>query len=206
MKKTIRYWLIIMVLAMSLGILTGCAEKEQKVKENEKLEENIIQEESFKPEIKPLIESEARRVVKEKFELAGDIYSLSLFDYDSSVPISLKEHSDSNFFIINNFDDVTKNFTEKGKNDLINNHGLIYEYQGEYYLILGGIAEDFSDYELKDVLIEPERITATYKVDVSVGEEVIIDNKEVQFVIVLQDGNWIIDTYISPSKLNHIGG
>ena len=60
-----------------------------------------------------------------------------------------------------------------------------------------------TDYKISDLEIEPEKITATMKVDVSAGEQEIVKEKEVPFVIVLQDGNWIIDTYIDVSNVQN---
>lgn len=207
MKKTIIYWLTIVALALSLGILTGCVHKEQE-KENAVIKESAngvlneeLQNEVKKTNIQKLTESEARKVVKEKFDLATEIYDLTLFDYDSSVEIALQDYSDSTFYIIQNFDEVTKSFTEKGKNDLVNNHGLIYTHDGEYYIMLGGIVECYDDVKIKDVYIEPEKITATFTVDVLVAEEVIYDDKEITFTVVLENNKWLIDTYVSATKL-----
>ena len=70
MKKTFIYWITIVALALSLGILTGCVHKEQR--EHEGNTENIItnnnaesevQNEVKKVNVQKLTESEARKVV-----------------------------------------------------------------------------------------------------------------------------------------------
>ena len=222
MKKTLSYLVFIIVMALSLGILTGCVKKEQNEAkdaiEKEVAGENINNDENeevnsldddkdnnkeSKKDIEPLSKVEATKVVNEKFERALEIYELTLFDYDSSEYVSIPD-KDNYYFIIKNFEDITNsNFTEKGKNDLIKEQGLIYEHQGEYYIALGSKAEWLSDYKISDLEIESEKITATMKVDVSAGEEEIVKEKEVPFVIVLQDGNWIIDTYIDVSNVQN---
>ena len=222
MKKTLSYLVFIIVMALSLGILTGCVQKEQNEAkdaiEKEVAGETIYNDENeevnsldddkdnnkeSKKDIEPLSKVEATKVVNEKFERALEIYELTLFDYDSSEYVSIPD-KDNYYFIIKNFEDITNsNFTEKGKNDLIKEQGLIYEHQGEYYIALGSKAEWLSDYKISDLEIESEKITATMKVDVSAGEEEIVKEKEVPFVIVLQDGNWIIDTYIDVSNVQN---
>lgn len=222
MKKTLSYLVFIIVMALSLGILTGCVQKEQneakdavekevvnEVANNDENEEANSSEgdtenkEESKKDIEPLSKVEATKVVNEKFERALEIYELTLFDYDSSEYVSIPDQ-DNYYFIIKNFEDITNsNFTEKGKNDFIKEQGLIYEHQGEYYIALGSKAEWLSDYKISDLEIEPEKITATMKVDVSAGEQEIVKEKEVPFVIVLQDGNWIIDTYIDVSNVQN---
>ena len=222
MKKTLSYLVFIIVMALSLGILTGCVQKEQNeakdaiekevagetINNDENEEVNSLDDDKdnnkeSKKDIEPLSKVEATKVVNEKFERALEIYELTLFDYDSSEYVSIPD-KDNYYFIIKNFEDITNsNFTEKGKNDLIKEQGLIYEHQGEYYIALGSKAEWLSDYKISDLEIEPEKITATMKVDVSAGEEEIVKEKEVPFVIVLQDGNWIIDTYIDVSNVQN---
>lgn len=222
MKKTLSYLVFIIVMALSLGILTGCVQKEQNeakdaiekevagetINNDENEEVNSLDDDKdnnkeSKKDIEPLSKVEATKVVNEKFERALEIYELTLFDYDSSEYVSIPD-KDNYYFIIKNFEDITNsNFTEKGKNDLIKEQGLIYEHQGEYYIALGSKAEWLSDYKISDLEIESEKITATMKVDVSAGEEEIVKEKEVPFVIVLQDGNWIIDTYIDVSNVQN---
>ena len=211
MKKTLSYLIFIIAMALSLGILTGCVQKETNNVNDVNLEENVSEIvnneeenlEDFKEKIEPLSKINATKIVNDKFEKALEIYELTLFDYDSSEYISIPE-KDNYYFIIKNFEDITNsNFTEKGKNDLIKEHGLIIEYEGEYYIALGSKAEWFSDYKITDLEIESEKITATVEVDVSVGEEEIIKDKEIPFVVVLQDGNWIIDTYIDVSNVQN---
>ena len=222
MKKTLSYLVFIIVMALSLGILTGCVQKEQNeakdaiekevagetINNDENEEVNSLDDDKdnnkeSKKDIEPLSKVEATKVVNEKFEGALEIYELTLFDYDSSEYVSIPD-KDNYYFIIKNFEDITNsNFTEKGKNDLIKEQGLIYEHQGEYYIALGSKAEWLSDYKISDLEIESEKITATMKVDVSAGEEEIVKEKEVPFVIVLQDGNWIIDTYIDVSNVQN---
>lgn len=208
MKKTFIYWITIVALALSLGILTGCVHKEQR--EYDGNTENIItnnnaesevQNEVKKVNVQKLTESEARKVVKEKFDLATEIYDLVLFDYDSSEAVALTDYSDSTFYIINNFDEVTKAFTENEKKDLINNHGLLYTHDGQYYVMLGGIATYYSRADITDVYIEPEKIIATYSVDVSAAEEIIVKDKEITFTVVLEDNKWIIDSYVSSTEI-----
>lgn len=205
MRKTFFYLFLIILMALSLGILTGCVQKEQNEQTNtvnNNIEDSVNNElEVVEEEVKieKLTQIEAKKVVKEKFDLAIRCYLFDLFDYDSSEYVNVPDVGTG--FIIKNFDSVTKYFTENGKNDLINNLGLLFEYQGEYYLELGGIPEYFSDYELIDVDVEETRISATYKVDVSVGEEVIIDNKEIPFEIVLENGEWLIDKFIDASNV-----
>ena len=118
MKKTFIYWITIVALALSLGILTGCVHKEQR--EHEGNTENIItnnnaesevQNEVKKVNVQKLTESEARKVVKEKFDLATEIYDLVLFDYDSSEAVALADYSDSTFYIINNFSVFNKTYS-----------------------------------------------------------------------------------------------
>ena len=210
MKKTFIYWITIVALALSLGILTGCVHKEQR--EHEGNTENIIinnnaesevQNEVKKVNVQKLTESEARKVVKEKFDLATEIYDLVLFDYDSSEAVALADYSDSTFYIINNFDEVTKVFTENEKKDLINNHGLLYTHDGQYYVMLGGIATYFSRADITDVYIEAEKIIATYSVDVSVAEEIIVKDKEITFTVVLEDNKWLIDSYVSSIEIDN---
>ena len=210
MKKTFIYWITIVALALSLGILTGCVHKEQR--ENESNTENVIinnnaesevQNEVKKVNVQKLTESEARKVVKEKFDLATEIYDLALFDYDSSEAVALADYSDSTFYIINNFDEVTKVFTENEKKDLINNHGLLYTHDGQYYVMLGGIATYFSRADITDVYIEAEKIIATYSVDVSVAEEIIVKDKEITFTVVLEDNKWLIDSYVSSIEIDN---
>ena len=211
MKKTLSYLIFIIAMALSLGILTGCVQKEPNKTNDVKLEENVDitvknKEEVIddsKEKIEPLSKINATKIVNDKFEKALEIYELTLFDYDSSEYISIPE-KDNYYFIIKNFEDITNsNFTEKGKDDLIKEHGLIIEYEGEYYIALGSKAEWFSDYKIVDLEIEAEKITATVEVDVSVGEEEIVKDKEIPFVVVLQDGNWIIDTYIDVSNVKN---
>ena len=222
MKKTLSYLVFIIVMALSLGILTGCVQKEQneakdaiekevagetinndEIEEVNSLDDDKDNKKESKKDIEPLSKVEATKVVNEKFERALEIYELTLFDYDSSEYVSIPD-KDNYYFIIKNFEDITNsNFTEKGKNDLIKEQGLIYEHQGEYYIALGSKAEWLSDYKISDLEIESEKITATMKVDVSAGEEEIVKEKEVPFVIVLQDGNWIIDTYIDVSNVQN---
>lgn len=210
MKKTFIYWITIVALALSLGILTGCVHKEQR--EHEGNTENIItnnnaesevQNEVKKVNVQKLTESEARKVVKEKFDLATEIYDLVLFDYDSSEEVALADYSDSTFYIINNFDEVTKAFTENEKKDLINKHGLLYTHDEQYYVMLGGIATYYSRADITDVYIEPEKIIATYSVDVSVAEEIIVKDKEITFTVVLEDNKWLIDSYISSTEIDN---
>lgn len=223
MKKTLSYLVFVIVMALSLGVLTGCVQKEQneakEVVQKEVADEKVsnpneekvndseedVEEKETEPEEKPepLSKVEATKVVNDKFEKALEIYELTLFDYDSSEYISIPGQ-DNYYFIIKNFDDITNsNFTEKGKDDLIKEQGLIYEYESEYYIALGSKAEWLSNYEITDLEIESEKITATVKVDVSVGEQELVKDKEVPFVIVLQDGNWIIDTYIDVSDVQN---
>ena len=222
MKKTLSYLVFIIVMALSLGILTGCVQKEQNeakdaiekevagetINNDENEEVNSLDDDKdnnkeSKKDIEPLSKVEATKVVNEKFERALEIYELTLFDYDSSEYVSIPDQ-DNYYFIIKNFEDITNsNFTEKGKDDFIKEQGLIYEHQGEYYIALGSKAEWLSDYKISDLEIESEKITATMKVDVSAGEEEIVKEKEVPFVIVLQDGNWIIDTYIDVSNVQN---
>ena len=160
MKKTLSYLVFIIVMALSLGILTGCVQKEQnevkdavekdvvnEVTNNDENEEANSSEgdtenkEESKKDIEPLSKVEATKVVNEKFERALEIYELTLFDYDSSEYVSIPD-KDNYYFIIKNFEDITNsNFTEKGKNDFIKEQGLIYEHQGEYYITLGSKAE-----------------------------------------------------------------
>lgn len=217
MKKTLFYLVFIITMALSLGILTGCVQKESNIKEDIALEEkedknvkdetkvdevkNEVDDEK-KEKVEPISQVAAKKIINEKFELALDIYDLALFDYDSSEYISL-EGKDNYYFIINNFEDIMVNFTEKGRSDLINNHGLIFEENGDYYIGLGSKAEWFSNYEISEIEIESEKITATMKVDVSVGEEEAVKGKEIPFVLELVDGKWIIDTYIDVSKVQN---
>ena len=215
MKKTIIYLIFIIFMALSLGILTGCVQKEENKQNDESnkensgnninivvADENEVSNEVEEKNIEKLSQIEAKKIVKEKFELAIECYGFGLYDYDSSEYVAIPEMGNTNF-IIKNFDEVTSAFTEKGKQDLLQNQGLIFEYQGEYYLGLGGIAEYFSDYELIDVDVEEEKIQGTFKVDVSVGEEVIVNDKEIPFVIVLEDGKWLIDEYIDVADVEN---
>ena len=211
MKKTIIYLIFIIFMALSLGILTGCVQKEENEQNTESsgnntnivvTDENEVSNEVEEKDIEKLSQIEAKKLVKEKYELAIECYGFGLYDYDSSEYVAIPEMGNTNF-IIKNFDEVTSVFTEKGKQDLLQNQGLIFEYQGEYYLALGGIAEYFSDYELIDVDVEEEKIKGTFKVDVSVGEEIIVNDKEIPFVIVLEDGKWLIDEYIDVADVEN---
>ena len=217
MKKTLFYLVFIITMALSLGILTGCVQKESDLKNDvaieEKEDENVQDEikidevknevdDEKKEKIEPISQVEAKKIVNEKFELALDIYDLALFDYDSSEYISL-EGKDNYYFIIKNFEDIMVNFTEKGRSDLINNHGLIFEENGEYYIGLGSKVEWFANYDISEIEIEAEKITATMKVDVCAGEEEIVKGKEIPFGLELVQGKWIIDTYIDVSKVQN---
>ena len=159
---------------------------------------NMTKEEYMLKVITPL-----KPLFKEKFDLATEIYDLVLFDYDSSEAVALADYSDSTFYIINNFDEVTKAFTENEKKDLINNHGLLYTHDGQYYVMLGGIATYYSRADITDVYIEPEKIIATYSVDVSVAEEIIVKDKEITFTVVLENNKWLIDSYVSSTEIDN---
>ena len=89
------------------------------------------------------------------------------------------------------------------KKDLINNHGLLYTHDGQYYVMLGGIATYFSRADITDVYIEAEKIIATYSVDVSVAEEIIVKDKEIKFTVVLEDNKWLIDSYVSSIEIDN---
>ena len=69
--------------------------------------------------------------------------------------------------------------------------------------MLGGIVTYYSRADITDVYIEPEKIIATYSVDVSVAEEVIVKDKEITFTVVLEDNKWLIDSYVSSTEIDN---
>ena len=69
--------------------------------------------------------------------------------------------------------------------------------------MLGGIATYFSRTDITDVYIEAEKIIATYSVDVSVAEEIIVKDKEITFTVVLEDNKWLIDSYVSSIEIDN---
>lgn len=194
MKNTVLKLMLVLILAFILGILTGCVQNEENiVNEVEVIENEIVEE-----EIIELTEFDARSVLKEKYDLAEKIYSLSMFDYDSSIGVTLENTVTGSYFLINNFDEVTSYMTEKAKNDLIKNHNLLIEENGKYYVMLGGTAEGVDSAVLQTVESNPNEIIATYKLDVFEGEfGNEINTYETEFILKYEDGKWLIDKFES---------
>lgn len=201
MKKSISNLLLIIALAFVLGVLTGCAQKEEnEANLNESLSStNDIQNEVIEEE-KTLSEYDAKKILEEKYEYALKVYNLELFDYDSSEFVTL-DSTEGTFYIIRNYDDVASSFTQKGEQELMENQGLLFEENGNHFIILGGIPEAIDRSELLDVEIKSDEIIGTYKVDVWHPEERIITDEDVKFVIKLEDDKWLIDTFYTAGMI-----
>lgn len=192
MKNTILNLMLIIVLALVLGILTGCVQNEEIISNESAIIENVVEEEKDVL----LTEFDAKSVLKEKYELAEKIYSLSMFDYDSSAGVALENTITGSYFLINNFDEVTSNMTENAKNNLIKNHSLLIEENGNYYVMLGGAAEGVDSAVLQTVESNTNEIVATYKLDVFEGEfGNEIKTYETEFILKYEEGRWLIDKF-----------
>ncbi len=216
MKRTISNLLLIIIMAFVLGILTGCAQKEENNvnindTKNEVVEENVEsdnegEEKVESKEEKVLSEYDAKKLLQEKYDYALKVYNLEIFDYDSSEFVNL-DTAEGTFYIIRNYENIVSNFTEKGESDLMKNQGLLFEENGNHFIILGGIPEAIDRSELLDVEIKPDEIIGTYKVDVWHPEERIVTDDSVEFVIKLEDDKWLIDTFYTAGMiLNKVEG
>lgn len=210
MKRTISNLLLIIIMAFVLGILTGCAQKEENNvnindTKNEVVEENVEEIIESKEE-KLLSEYDAKKLLQEKYDYALKVYNLEIFDYDSSEFVNL-DTAEGTFYIIRNYENIVSNFTEKGESDLMKNQGLLFEENGNHFIILGGIPEAIDRSELLDVEIKSDEIIGTYKVDVWHPEERIVTDDSVEFVIKLEDDKWLIDTFYTAGMiLNKVEG
>ena len=210
MKRTISNLLLIIIMAFVLGILTGCAQKEENNvnindTKNEVVKENVEEIKESKEE-KLLSEYDAKKLLQEKYDYALKVYNLEIFDYDSSEFVNL-DTAEGTFYIIRNYENIVSNFTEKGESDLMKNQGLLFEENGNHFIILGGIPEAIDRSELLDVEIKPDEIIGTYKVDVWHPEERIVTDDSVEFVIKLEDDKWLIDTFYTAGMiLNKVEG
>lgn len=216
MKRTISNLLLIIIMAFVLGILTGCAQKEENNvnindTKNEVVEENVESENEDEEKVeskeeKVLSEYDAKKLLQEKYDYALKVYNLEIFDYDSSEFVNL-DTAEGTFYIIRNYENIVSNFTEKGESDLMKNQGLLFEENGNHFIILGGIPEAIDRSELLDVEIKSDEIIGTYKVDVWHPEERIVTDDSVEFVIKLEDDKWLIDTFYTAGMiLNKVGG
>ena len=216
MKRTISNLLLIIIMAFVLGILTGCAQKEENIvniedTKNEVVEESVESENRDEETVeskeeKLLSEYDAKKLLQEKYDYALKVYNLELFDYDSSEFVNL-DTAEGTFYIIRNYENIASNFTEKGESDLIENHGLLFEENGNHFIILGGIPEAIDRSELLDVEIKSDEIIGTYKVDVWHPEERIVTDDSVEFIIKLEDDKWLIDTFYTAGMiLNKVEG
>ena len=210
MKRTISNLLLIIIMAFVLGILTGCAQKEENNvnindTKNEVVKENVEEIIESKEE-KLLSEYDAKKLLQEKYDYALKVYNLEIFDYDSSEFVNL-DTAEGTFYIIRNYENIVSNFTEKGESDLMKNQGLLFEENGNHFIILGGIPEAIDRSELLDVEIKSDEIIGTYKVDVWHPEERIVTDDSVEFVIKLKDDKWLIDTFYTAGMiLNKVEG
>lgn len=210
MKRTISNLLLIIIMAFVLGILTGCAQKEENNvnindTKNEVVKENVEEIIESKEE-KLLSEYDAKKLLQEKYDYALKVYNLEIFDYDSSEFVNL-DTAEGTFYIIRNYENIVSNFTEKGESDLMKNQGLLFEENGNHFIILGGIPEAIDRSELLDVEIKSDEIIGTYKVDVWHPEERIVTDDAVEFVIKLEDDKWLIDTFYTAGMiLNKVEG
>ena len=210
MKRTISNLLLIIIMAFVLGILTGCAQKEENNvnindTKNEVVKENVEEIIESKEE-KLLSEYDAKKLLQEKYDYALKVYNLEIFDYDSSEFVNL-DTAEGTFYIIRNYENIVSNFTEKGESDLMKNQGLLFEENGNHFIILGGIPEAIDRSELLDVEIKSDEIIGTYKVDVWHPEERIVTDDSVEFVIKLEDDKWLIDIFYTAGMiLNKVEG
>lgn len=179
MKKKILSLLLIMMLIISLFVFTACGDKEEIEENNDEIET-----------LDTLSESEAERLLKEYYEYAYNLYcTRDLFEKSSDV------NSDDMYEIFN-FEEVTQKYmTEDAIEDLIENAPLLVKENNNYYVLLGGISEEYDNLEFKDIEIEPNKIKSTVVLDVIVGDEVIKKNVCAEFSLEKIDDNWLIDEY-----------
>ncbi|MCI8310455.1 MAG: hypothetical protein HFJ45_09990 [Clostridia bacterium] len=173
MKNRTLKLLVIILLVISIFTLAGCGDTTDTYDE----EEN------------KLSKKEAEELLEEYYDYARDLYWLKLFDIS-------EEYNDEYMYEINDFEEVSEKYmTENAIEDLIDDAPLIYVEDGNYYCVLGGIAEYDENIEFSDIKVKSNKITATVTYDIIVADEVIEKDVSHEFSIVKNGKDWLIDEY-----------